>query len=291
MFDKSKGYEDLPVTLPCGQCKGCRLEKSRQWAIRCHHEASLSNQNSFVTLTYNDEHLPLDGSLNRRHLQLFMKRLRKEFGAGIRFYACGEYGDLRRRPHYHLCLFNFDPPDRRKFSNDKKSGNIYYSSKILDDIWGKGFTITGDVSFQSAAYVARYIMKKITGDRAEAHYKNAYSHVDPTNGETYNISFNLAPEFNAMSLRPGIGAEWLKKFNTDVYPDDFIVINGKKVRPPRFYDNHFEVEYPSEYKKIRAKRVRNSKKHADNNTPERLRVRETVLEAKLKRLPRTLEEY
>ena len=108
VFNPQMGYRDRPVTVPCGQCIGCRLERSRQWAIRCYHEASMYERNSFVTLTYDDESLPLGGTLVFRDFQLFMKRLRKQYGAGIRFYACGEYGEKFGRPHYHVCLFNFE---------------------------------------------------------------------------------------------------------------------------------------------------------------------------------------
>lgn len=129
VFSKNQGFEDLPVTLPCGQCIGCRLEHSRQWAIRCLHEASLHEHNCFLTLTFDDEHLPKSESLDVRDLQLFMKRLRKEYGKGIRFYACGEYGEKYYRPHYHLCLFNHDFHDKYlwKMSNDKP----LYRSKSL----------------------------------------------------------------------------------------------------------------------------------------------------------------
>ena len=128
VFDPNKGYVDLPVTIPCGQCIGCRLERSRQWAMRCYHEASLYDLNCFVTLTFNDTHIASDGSLDHRDYQLFMKRLRKKFPKNkIRNYHCGEYGEQCRtcgqqrkycqckkyipspgRAHHHACLFNFD---------------------------------------------------------------------------------------------------------------------------------------------------------------------------------------
>ena len=109
-FRLREGYADMPVDVPCGQCIGCRLERSRQWAVRCMHEASLYENNCFITLTYNEDHIPSDGSLKKDHFQKFMKRLRKKFGAGIRFFHCGEYGAELSRPHYHAILFNFDPP-------------------------------------------------------------------------------------------------------------------------------------------------------------------------------------
>jgi len=287
VFNRKAGYVDLPVTVPCGQCIGCRLERSRQWAIRCYHEASLYEDNSFVTLTYRDEDLPnkaelgqcAEGTLVLRDLQLFMKRLRKEFGAGIRYYACGEYGEKFGRPHYHLCLFNFDPPDKRIHKTRKEV--VLYTSEILDRIWGLGFTLTGAVTFQSAAYVARYIMKKITGPEASNHYET----LCPETGQV----LTKVPEFTTMSRRPGIGKEWYEKFKTDVFDHDFVVLKGKKLRPPRYYDRQYEITNPSDYNRIKRERVNNAKLHTDDQSPARLKVRETVQNARLKRLPRNLD--
>ena len=275
----SQGYHDLPVTVPCGQCVGCRLEYSRQWAVRCHHEASLHANNTFTTLTYNKESLPDDGSLSLRHLQLFMKRLRKKFGPGIRFYACGEYGEKKRRPHYHICLFNFEPPDLRYFSTS--NGNRLYSSECLDKVWGLGYTLSGAVTFQSAAYVARYILKKITGPMSDLYYET----YDPETGEFHT----LKKEFTTQSRNPGIAKHWLDTYHADVFNHDYVIMNGKKVRPPKYYDRQYEILDPEGFEKIRLARVRSAKKHSDNNTPARLRVRETVQNAKLKRLPRKIE--
>ncbi len=280
VFQPNEGYVDRPVTLPCGQCSGCRLERSRQWAIRCHHEASLHQQNSFVTLTYDDLHLPTGGTLVVRDLQLFMKRLRKKYGEGIRFYACGEYGDTTGRPHYHACLFNFQPPDLKHFSTRQNIRT--YTSEILDDLWGNGFTLTGDVTFQSAAYVARYIMKKINGPDATQHYEN----VDPETGEITSRK----PEFTTMSRRPGIGKEWLNKYVDDVYNHDYVVINGKKVRAPRYYDQQYEISDPENLARLKIRRLRAAKSHAQDQTPARLKVREYIADNRLSRLPRTLGE-
>ena len=238
VFNPRDGFSDLPILLPCGQCIGCRLERSRQWAIRCMHEAQLHDENSYITLTYNDKNLPKDGSLNLRHFQLFMKRLRKKTGKKIRFYHCGEYGEKFKRPHYHACLFGYQFPDLRYFKTI--NGNKLYTSKYLDSVWTNkngetmGFSTIGNVTFESAAYVARYIMKKINGEKAEAHYVNK---------ETGEI---LKPEYTTMSRRPGgLGAEWLKKYKTDVYPGDFVVVRGKKMKPPKYYDRQYELTYPS----------------------------------------------
>ncbi len=276
MFNKNAGYRDLPVKLPCGQCVGCRLERSRQWAIRCSHEASLYEDNAFITLTYSDAHLPSDGSLNLVHFQKFIKRLRKQYGPKIRYYHCGEYGEKFKRPHYHACLFNFDFEDKKLFQI--KNNNRYYTSEILQTLWPMGFSIIGDVTFQSAAYVARYIMKKINGAAAENHYAN------PETGEI------LKPEYTTMSRRPGIGSAWLKKYQSDVYPGDFVVMGGKKMKPPKYYDRQYELTNPSEYGQLKTDRVLNAKKFESNNTPERLKTREVVQKARLNLLPRKLEE-
>lgn len=208
-FNKKLGYEDLPRTVPCGNCSGCRLERSRQWAVRCYHESQMHEHNSFVTLTYSPENLPENGSISVRTLQLFVKRLRKKYPHKIRFFACGEYGDLLERPHYHLCLFGHDFMDR-KYYKTTETGDRLYRSAELESLWSFGFSTTGDVTFKSAAYVARYVMKKINGTAAALHY-----------GEK-------TPEFLTMSRRPGVGTGWLKKFESDVYPNDFVVINEKK---------------------------------------------------------------
>jgi len=280
VFGVHGGYRDKPVSVPCGQCIGCRLERSRQWAIRCAHEASLHERNCFITLTFDDEHIPSDRSLDVRTFQLFMKRLRKRFGDGIRFFHCGEYGETFGRPHYHACLFNFDFEDKVLFKESR--GNRLYISESLRELWPFGFSIIGDVTFQSAAYVARYIIKKITGAMAE----ERYSLVDKVTGELHQIK----PEYTTMSRRPGIGALWYERFREDVYPSDFVVMNGKKMKPPKYYDRQYEVEYPSDFEVVKQRRTEKNRKRKGDNVPERLQVREKCTVAKLKRLRREIEE-
>ncbi len=159
VFSTTEGYPDLRVEIPCGRCIGCRLEYSRQWAMRCMHEASLYDNNCSITLTYDNENLPNDFSLNKRHFQLFMKSLRKKYAPKkIRFYHCGEYGEENYRPHYHAIIFNHNFTDLDVLPSS--SNNTLYTSPTLTDIWGKGLTQVGTVTFESAAYVARYITKK-----------------------------------------------------------------------------------------------------------------------------------
>lgn len=277
VFDKNKGYADRPVNVPCGQCIGCRLERSRQWAIRCVHESQLHDENCFITLTYDDENLPRDGSLHHRDWVLFFKRLRKKYGPGIRYYMCGEYGETTARPHYHGCLFGLDFDDKLLF---KETGDVKtYVSPTLTKLWGMGHATLGDVTFNSAAYVARYIMKKVTGQKAAEHYQTITEH-----GEV----FDRKPEYTQMSRRPGIAAGWLDKFQTDAYPSDFIVLNGTKMKPPKFYDRKYEVENPATLEKIKGRRARRGRKQAPDNTPDRLAVKEKCANARLNQYKRDL---
>lgn len=281
VFNPELGFKDLPVEVPCGQCVGCRLERSRQWAMRITHEASLYDDNCFITLTYNDDHLPEGGSLCVDHFQKFMKRLRKKFsGQTIRFFHCGEYGDKYGRPHYHAILFNIDFPD--KVFLQKRGDNTLFTSDILNSLWPFGFSSIGAVTFESAAYCARYIMKKITGDLSKLHY----SDIDYATGE---IIHTRKPEYTTMSRRPGIASGWFEQFHGDVYPKDFVTVRGKKMTPPKFYDSMFELVDPKGLQKIKHDRKMKAAKHSENNTPERLAIRKKVKLSQIKSLKRDLE--
>jgi len=278
IFNRNHRNIKEALKLPCGQCVGCRLERSRQWAIRCMHEAQCHKENSFITLTYNNENLPADKSLCLRDFQLFMKKLRKKRGF-VRFYHCGEYGPTLGRPHYHACIFGLDWPDKKLFKII--NGERLYVSEELTTLWGKGHATTGTVTFESAAYVARYIMKKVNGDAAKDHYDR----IDPETGEITR----LKPEYTTMSRRPGIGSDWFDKYHTDVYPHDRVIVRGRAMRPPKFYDTRYEILDPISFDQLKQNRILNAKNHIDNNTPDRLQTRERVQLASLKNLPRNLE--
>jgi hypothetical protein len=251
------------------------------WAVRIVHEASLWPVNSFVTLTYAPDQLPQDGSLDKSHFQKFMKRLRKRFpDKKIRYFHCGEYGEQLQRPHYHAILFNvcFDDAVLYKINNGQK----LYTSPTLESIWGKGYAITGDVTFQSAAYVARYCLKKVNGEQG----KYAYDRADEFGTYTHTVE----PEYATMSRRPGIGKAWFEQFKDDVFPDDFVVLDGKKYKVPRYYDQLLGSEREEALEEIKKQRVKKAKQHRDNNAPERLLVREQVQLAKAKLLRRPIEE-
>lgn len=266
-----------PIKLPCGQCTGCRLEKSRQWAMRCVHEAQTHSRNCFVTLTYADEHLPQYGSLSRAHLTKFFKRLRDHKGP-FRYYACGEYGDQTQRAHYHACLFGVDFDDKIEFRQIGE--HKLYISEQLTKIWGHGNASIGSLTFETAAYTARYVMKKQTGKTAKP-----FTWLDPETGELQT----LTQPFAVMSLRKAIGKTWLigntnflkpdqhgppapvqGGFYQDIYSKDAIVLRGKKMPPARYYDKLYDKINPQHLKKLKQKRIENSNKLTDNQ----LRARE-----------------
>mgnify|MGYP001506359224 CR=1 FL=1 len=160
------------------------IARSRDWAVRCVHESKLYDENCFLTLTYHNRFLPPDGSLCRSHLTKFFKRLRSRIDRPVRYFACGEYGEAFLRPHYHVILFNYNFDDKCLY----KSGKFpLYTSDMLTSLWPYGHSVVSGFSFESAAYTARYCVKKINGNDAADHYGSR------------------VPEFNAMSRRPGIG--------------------------------------------------------------------------------------
>ncbi len=279
-FKSTNALPGTYLSVPCGKCVGCRVDQSKGWAIRCVHEASQYEKNCFITLTYNPEHLPEDLSLNKIHFQKFIKRLRKKFGSGVRYFQCGEYGEKLSRPHYHALLFNFDFPDRKFWKI--KNGIKLYTSEILQDLWSDpkfkqsyGFSIVGDVTYESACYIAKYVLKKINGKMAQDHY------------------CGLQPEYVNMSRRPGIGKNWIDQFQNDVYPLDKIIEKsgkGKLIfsKPPRYYDKIYDLTNSEKFNRIKSIRLKNAKESLDNR-PARLRTREICAKASLSRSKRELE--
>lgn len=283
LFKKSRSGTASVVSLklPCGQCIGCRLERSRQWALRCVHEASLHDRNCFITLTYNDDNIPDGGSLCVRDFQLFMKRLRKyAHGSRIRFFHCGEYGDKLGRPHYHAIVFGFDFDDKVLYKVTPRGDKLYRSS-ALESLWTVGHSILGDVTFESAAYVARYCVKKVTGKNADLHY------ADVVTGELRK------PEYTTMSRRPGIGRGWYDKWKADVFPRDYVVSRGIKMRPPKFYDGIYELEDLETFRSLKVRRISRVRELDPTGLGEtgdrRLRVKEEVKLAQISQLSRNIE--
>lgn len=265
-LSKREGCSPTGLLVSCGQCRGCRIDKMREWTLRCVHEAQMHEDNCFVTLTYRSEDMPSDWSLRVRDWQLFVKRLRKKRGP-FRYFHAGEYGEDNLRPHYHALLFGIDFTDRLFVEEKRKKGKVWrvYTSPELSSVWKLGYTTIGDLNSTSAAYVASYTFKKVNGQLAEQKYQRT----DPETLETWHVK----PEYVTMSLKPGIGAEWYEKYREDVYPDDFAVMDGRKFRPPTYYDRLLPEE---ELEVLKVKRRRNAGLHKEDLTPDRLRDREKV---------------
>lgn len=240
------------LLLPCGQCVGCRLDYSRRWATRMMLELPYHEHSYFVTLTYNDDNLPIGDkglpTLVPEHVQLFMKRLRKEQSKWtdkkIRFFLAGEYGEKKGRPHYHMILYGFEPPEGDLvFLSMSKFGDPYYTSVTINKCWQYGYNLVAGVTWKSCAYVARYIMKKQTGEGAQVY-------------EDHGIK----PEFVRMSRKPGIGKFYYDEHAKDMLHDRYIQLtDGLKAPVPRYFDPFFEIDFPDEYEKLSEDRVNTAK--------------------------------
>lgn len=266
------------------------------WAARIVHEAGDErnpNGSHFITLTYNNQNIPDDWSLDKTHFQKFIKRLRKsQPGNKIRYYHAGEYGNRCRhgilleevgcpscrlgRPHYHACIFNAKIDDLRRW----RTGG-FYSPKI-ERIWGMGFVDVGKLEYESAAYVARYVTKKITGKNAEEHY----TYVDPVSGEITK----LQPEYATMSN--GIGAAWYARYKDDFFPRDEVPVAGQGVfkKVPRFYEEIYKKEDPEGHHEMKEARLAYRQENSEEYTRERLHQKYKVKKAETDlRLSRGLE--
>lgn len=275
----SNTAKGTPTPLPCGQCIGCRLERSRQWAIRLMKEAKLHDRNSFLTLTYSDENLPKTrtglATLNLDDIQKFLKRLRKHFEPHpLRYFQCGEYGEETHRPHHHMILFGEDFAKTRVPARNSRSGYPQWKSELLDELWSKGQCTISDLSFEAAAYVARYSLKKVTGKGSKFHYQGR------------------KPEYITMSRRPGIASGHFEEFMTDIYPSDEIIIPGRPPSlPPKYFDKLLEKVDPDLYEQVKKKRKEGLDFFTDpNSTDTRLETRERVKQALINNcLKRTVE--
>lgn len=272
------------IKLPCGRCVGCRMDRAEDWTLRVMHEAQMWPRNCFVTLTYDEAYLPPNAELVHRDFQLFMKRVRKAYGPSIRFFMCGEYGPLNLRPHFHACLFNVDfDPNTWKVAGKSASGAVYFTCERLSSLWPLGFATVQHLVRETAGYCARYIMKKALGQDAETRY----TRVCPKTGELFFVQ----PEYAAMSLKPGIGAMWYKKYGrTDVHRHDHVVGDGVRKRVPKYYDKLLKRVDKARLEDIKLARVERALQHCEDNTPERLRAKEIVHEARISTLTRGLDK-
>ena len=255
-----------PIAVPCGNCIGCRMDHSRRWADRMMLELDHTGKGVFVTLTYNDENLPDKRTLVKKDFQDFMKRLRsrKEFeNTEIRFYACGEYGSKTFRPHYHVILFGIDLDSfgPRKFLSKNELGQPHYTSKLLEEIWSKGFVVITEVSWNTFAYVSRYVLKKLNGPMSEI-----YEDLD------------ILPEFSLMSRRPGIGAYYMDD-HKDWLEHNKYFLKGHEISMPELFLKSLELTNPELYDKMK----RDRKKFAKDRQMSKLMQTDLYLEEMLER--------
>lgn len=281
-FDIDSALIAQPQKIACGRCIGCRLDRSLQWAVRCMHEASLHDQNCFITLTFNEKNIG-DGNLRVEDFQKFMKRLRKKiFPQKVRFFHCGEYGAKFQRPHHHACLFGYDFPDKIKLPH--KGGSPLYISQTLMELWPFGHSTVGQVTLESASYVARYVLKKwsennLTGEEL---YEAMQAFKKDCNADLKKAHYKgKKEEYVTMSRRPGIGQAWYEQFKNDIYPSDTVVINNKQYKIPKYYDLKYEIEDQMKLIKIKQERI---KRHLNKkrDQEERLKVKEKILMKNIK---------
>lgn len=299
-----------PMQIACGRCASCRKKRAAQWATRIMHETQFHEACSFVTLTFNDEHLPSDYSLSVATAQGFIKRLRdhlwRDFKIRISFFLVGEYGSNKQtkkswdgvngedqgRPHFHVIIFGYDFSDDRVLWRKTNRGDAVYRSELLEKVWPYGFSEIGSVTSGSAQYCARYSFKKIGGAMAESHY----SRVHPITGEVHQVE----REFMLCSKRPAIGLRWFQEFEGDAFPSDFVVVDGRKRPIPDYYARKLKGRFASsaadpealvpkdDLHAIAQKRKKNSAAHSSDRTPERLAVLNECEELREKRLERDL---
>lgn len=222
--------------VPCGQCMACRLNYGKEWSIRIMHEAKKYETSIFLTLTYDEDNIPENGSLQKRDVQLFLKRLRRVLEPReIRYYLSGEYGDKFCRPHYHVILFNVSPFEKIfRFEQKRKGEYIGYC-----DVWPYGLVYCGQVTDDSACYVAKYTTKKVKGKGSHEFYE----------------AHGLVPEFALMSRRPGIGADFCDKFSPELIQHQSVISKGQEYKLPRYYQNRLGLKKSfRELSKLKGKR-------------------------------------
>ena len=254
VFSRSQALHPvIEQPTPLGVCLYCRLKKSSSWGLRVALESTLYDQNCFITLTYNPSSLPKHGFLNYDAPALFMMRLREYYGSGIRSFGCAEYGDKFSRPHYHICLLNFDFPDKKIVGNSqanwgklKRENPIFHSQK-LQDLWPHGHTTIGSLTLESASYVARYCTKKITGKDAPFHY----DFVDERSGE---ILTRPPEKLICASRRRGLGAPYYEKYGQYIRDHDKVNLNGRSYPVPSYFDLLTKEVDPDRFEEIKEKR-------------------------------------
>lgn len=210
--------------VPCGKCRSCRISRSREWTVRMMHELDSHESAIFLTLTYDPEHMPEDEAIDKRSLQLCLKRIRKRLGERkIKYYASGEYGEQYGRPHYHAIIYGLTPNDR----------------EIIQESWPYGMIHIGTVTYDSARYVADYIQKD---DRASKYG-------------------DRQPPFALQSQ--GLGKQYALRNQVQLREDLGGTIFGRPTGLPRYYKKILEIPTEVLFEAGREKREEVLKKHEE----------------------------
>jgi len=249
-----KLFRDTPYiehAIRCKRCALCRKAQMHSWIVRLTHELQehelAGRPSCFVTLTYNDESLPLLGSLDHADFQLFMKRLRQRLSddghPSIRYFMCAEYGPKTKRAHYHCIIFGWEPTDTVSAGLRDEFGNRARTSRFLEDVWGKGFVTVGSVLPGTVRYVARYNLKKMADpDVMFSTRENAQG--PRLDFETGEITGSRVKPYIRMSNRPGIGANWLHKHVAQLASEGVVNLSGAKFAVPDYYRKLIKADYP-----------------------------------------------
>lgn len=309
-YSRNKNGRYLYEQIPCGHCWACKLNYAAQWATRIMAECSEHEHNYFITFTYDDINIPIPeeteyngkiftndgtwtGSLYPNDITRFINSLRRYFHrkghTGIKYYYAGEYGETTQRPHYHMIIMNcpLDINEFYDFHQDPTTKKLHWKSHEIENFWQEGMIDIGEVEYASAAYVARYCMKKITENTDKTIYWSKGMH----------------PEFVRMSRRPGIGITYYNENKYNIYENDEVIITSVKgnvnvIKPPKAFDQRFKEEHPEWWEKIQesravaAERSRQIEKELTEGISD-LELYERKAQKLLKiqqLLPRTLEE-
>lgn len=196
-----EGVRRFSVKIACGHCWQCRRESSLDTAVRAQHESHYWTHSFFLTLTYDNLHLPKNSSLSRPHITAFVRELKRNMD--IMIFGCGEYGGKFGRPHYHLILFS----------------NHDIHSEEYQKHWSFGHIDVGECTPASIAYVCKYSVKKVLGPAAHSYYADR----------------GIIPEFGIFPKRPAMGRKWLEDNLQHIISNNFVYYNNSKRRIPRYY--------------------------------------------------------
>lgn len=247
-LDMNMNYENNN-SVPCRKCIECKLDNAKEWAIRSALQCKSSEDNWFITLTYSDEFIPVNDkgifTVSYKDLSRFIESLRKVFTRqgikDIKYLASSEYGSRLNRPHYHLCFFGLPLNDLELTGEVSKLGHPYFVSKLVDKIWNKGIHKIGRVTYQSAGYVARYTLKKLS-----------------------NLDYKkLGIEPERLFMSKGIGKKYFEENKEHIYKYDVVNLNTDKVliklQPPRYFDRLYEKHNSDHLQEIKNARIVNAK--------------------------------